>query len=340
MALLFCDGFDHVDDAYEMLKWDSKGGGITYSSTYGRSGGWGALLDYATSWIQKNLTTAISTVITGGAFKFYSSQTNYPFFVFMDGSDGQVSICLLSDGSIQVRRGSGFGTIIGTSDPGILTLLAWHYVEVKVTISNTVGSVEVHVGGSQKYLLTGADTQYSANATVGAVRVLNNYGNPGLYVDDFYICDTTGTKNNDFLGDIKITTLYPTSDGNSSDFTPSTGTDHYALVDEPQLLTDSDYNESDTIGHKDLYGMTTFSGTSEIFGVQVTAAVINPESSAITAGAVSRSGGTPTDNDGSGHSVTQTMKAMSHIFEQEPTDAVDWTSAKINSAEFGYKIQS
>jgi hypothetical protein len=51
-----------------------------------------------------------------------------------------------------------------------------------------------------------------------------------------------------------------------------------------------------------------------------------------------RSGGTPADNFGSNHAISQTMTGALTIYEQEPTDTVDWTAAKINATEVGLKI--
>lgn len=340
MALLFCDGFDHVDDGYELLKWDYvyNAAYVTYATTYGRDGGWGMVISAsAFLTLQKNLSASPSTIIVGFASKIiYQYDTR--FFAINDGSDLQIQLWFdNSTGALKVYRDT---TYLGITPPGSFNASTWHYIELKVVFSNTVGSVEIKIDGTTQLTLTDIDTSHSGNEQCTGIQLLGQANNPWTFFDDLYICDTTGTVNNDFLGDITITTLYPTSDGNSSDFTPSTGTDHYALVDEAQLVGDTDHNESSTVGHKDLYGVTTFSGTDNILGVQVVAAVKNTDTGTMSVRPLSRSGAIPADNEGDSFTLSQTMKAAMHVFEKEPTDDVAWTAAKVNAAEFGLKVQS
>ena len=339
MSLLFVDGFDHVDDAYELLKWDSyySSGAFYYTAGVGRTGGWGMYMaNNDLYYLDKILSSEPSTVITGLAIRT-PGHAGEPCIDFRDSGTTQVHIRFGLDGMIKVYRGTA--TLVGSSAVGVFTPSAWFYFEIKIVFHATAGSIEVVVDEDTVINLTGIDTIATANAYCNQFR-LRGCTTSSIYFDDLYICDTAGTKNNDFLGDVTITTLYPTSDGNSSDFTPSTGTDNYALVDEPQLLATTDYNESSTIGHKDLYGVTAYDGGSTICGVQVTAAVLNSDTGIMSVRPIVRSGGTPADNEGDSYTLSQTLKAAMHIFEQEPTDAVDWTTAKIDAAEFGVKVQA
>lgn len=339
MALLFMDGFDHVDDGYELLKWSGyySAAAITYGSGYGRTGGWGAYIGNSSSyWISKSLSSTKSTIIIGTAVKISSYSDAIQTFMFLEGGLNQVELRFKSDGSIHLYRGGT--TDIASSSGGIISLNTWYYLEVKITFSNTVGTIDVKVGGVSKISETSLDTSQSGNEYIDSIRV---YANGGfVYLDDLYICDTSGAQNNDFLGDVTIKTLYPTSDGTHTDFTPSTGSDHYALVDEAQLTGETDYNESGTISHKDSYGVTTFSESGDIKGVQVTAAVKNADTGSLIVRTFARSGAVPADNEGvPGGSISQTLQGVSHIFEKEPEDDVAWTAAKVNAAEFGLKIQ-
>src|SRR4051812_25134137 len=50
--------------------------------------------------------------------------------------------------------------------------------------------------------------------------------------------------------------LVPTSDGNYSQWTPSTGTSHFANVDDTVCNGGSDYNSTTGVGNRDSYGVS------------------------------------------------------------------------------------
>jgi hypothetical protein len=338
MALLFCDSFNHVEDGYELLKWDAYYGAayIEYLSTAGRQGDYGMRTSGSTSaYLQKTLSSNKTTIITGFALKYTSGSSVNQFLMFLEGASAQFEVRVDINGAIHVYKGSS--VLLGSSSNGVVSANTWAYFEIKILFSQTVGTVEVKIDGTQVINLTGIDTCATANAYCTAVQL---YGNGSYcYFDDFYVCDTLGSNNNDFLGDVEITPLYPTSDV-ENDFTPSAGVNHYALVDDPQLANDTDHNESSTIGNKDTYGVTTFSGTGTVLGVQVCAAVRNTDIGTMKVRTITKSGTVLTENEGSDFTLSQTMKGAMTIHEQEPTDSVAWTAAKINAAEFGLKVQS
>lgn len=338
MTHLFGDGFGHVDDSYELLKWDEyfSDAAITYGAGYGVGSTWGARLEaVSVYYIGKNLAAGESTIIFGARFKLDILSSSNEIISFIDDATPQCEVRIKSDGSIAVYRSS---TEIAVSATSLVSIDTWFYLEVKIVFNNTTGSVVAKLNGTERINQTGLDTCVSANEYITKIRLYSNGDH--VYVDDLYICNTSGSVNNDFYGDISIATLYPTSDGTYTNFTPSTGSDHYALVDDPQLVSDTDHNESSTIGHKDSYGMTTFSETGIIKAVQVCAAVKNTSTGTMNVQTLCRSGITPADNFGSNFALSQTMKGAITIHEKEPTDDVAWTAAKINAAEFGLKVAS
>lgn len=340
MTLLFCDGFDHIDEPYETVKWDTAANHF-FEAAIGRTGGWGFRMYYPVTnlaYITKNVGTDCETIILGYACKLSAFNDIYSILELKDGATTQVSVRVNTSGGLNVYRGTT--TLLGSSDNSLITTNTFFYLEIKVKISNTVGTVEIRLNGSASPIvnLTSQDTMVSANAYVNTILLASR----GFYqyIDDLVVCDISGAVNNDFLGDVAITTLYPTSDGTNTDFTCSTGTDHYALVDEAQLSADTDHNESSTVGHKDTYGMTTFSGSGTVLGVQICATVKNTDAGSMNVRTLAISGASPTETEGSDFALSATMKSAMTIHEKEPIDAVAWTAAKINAAEFGLKVQS
>jgi hypothetical protein len=65
------------------------------------------------------------------------------------------------------------GTLLGTMPAGTLVLNVFHYIEVEMVISTTVGRVTIFVDGVQKLNLTGVNT---ANGGVGTTADNGRYG--------------------------------------------------------------------------------------------------------------------------------------------------------------------
>lgn len=343
MALLFMDGFGHIDnnnDDYPILKWNTFGADpstyVKYDDTYGSDGGWGLMLNAnANSYVGKYVEDK-SEIIIGFRLKHGTLSSISRFMRLMTVGSEQLDFQTLPNGSISVDRD---GTVIGLSSVGVINVNVWAYIEVRVVFSTTVGELEVLVNGTEVINETGLNTCAAGTEHIDEVRI-HSSSVQNNYFDDLYICDTTGTENNDFLGDVSIKTLYPVADGTNSDFTPSTGVDNYATIDEPQLTADTDWNIGSTIGDKDTFDMTTLAGDNTVMAVQVTAAVENTTTGTIAVRPMAISGSTPAETEGDDYILSQTIKGAMHIFEKEPVDDVDWTVASVNSAEFGIKIQS
>lgn len=164
-----------------------------------------------------------------------------------------VSLQVETTGAISVYRGdkgNGAGSVenLGTTAP-VLTANAWHHVEAKVFISDTVGTVEVRVNGVTVIELTGVDTKNSSNSTIDQLRPNNCYhftasAAPTLWTKDFVIWDDTGSVNNDFFGSVSVVRLSVDAD-DSFNWTASTGTTGYDLIDEVGP-DDADYVEADS----------------------------------------------------------------------------------------------
>jgi hypothetical protein len=98
----------------------------------------------------------------------------------------------------------------------------FNYFEIKATIHDTTGSIELRINGVPALNLVNQDTRNAGTGVVNAIRIggTNSFG-PIWAMDDLYICNTSGSTNNDFLGDIRVDTLYPNADGTYSQWTPS-----------------------------------------------------------------------------------------------------------------------
>lgn len=123
----------------------------------------------------------------------------------------------------------------------------WFHVQFFVTVANA-GNITVLINGHES-INTNGDTQPGAVDTVDYVYIYSGgFGNYDHYDDLVYGFDG-------LLGSLRVRERVPDSDVSVA-WTPSTGSDNYAMVDEtPQ--SDTDYNESDTDGQLDELDLAT-----------------------------------------------------------------------------------
>lgn len=168
----------------------------------------------------------------------------------------QVTIEVTSTGALQARRGYSNGTILGTSNPAI-TANAWNHIEAKVLVNGSTGTVAIYVNGIEVLSLTGQNTAntgtvdigqivHTSMSTVGPDFTAGDTNSTGLtiYRKDAVYWDTAGSVNNDILGTVSVLRLAVDADS-SFNWTPSTGTTGFNLIDEAGP-DDLDYIEADS----------------------------------------------------------------------------------------------
>jgi hypothetical protein len=324
MALLFVDGFDSYATADITKKWTNTSS-ATIQTANGRRATGNASVG-TLGYVEKSVSN-LTTVIAGCAI-YVTGITDNKFLDFRDAATIQCNLHLLVTGAIQVLRNDS--TVLATSAVGVITAGTYHYIEFKATIHDTTGSVEVKVNGATVASATNVDTKQSANAYCNLVRFAG--ASSTSYIDDVYICDTTGSApTNDFLGDCRVDTLYPNADGTYTSFTPSSGTDHYALVDETAPNT-SDYVESSTAGHQDSYQMGNLSAlTGTIYGVQVSVAALKDDAGARSLKVGVRS--SSTNSVSAAQTLATGQVYYRNIHETDPATAAAWTESGVNAAQ-------
>lgn len=332
MTLILVESFDHQDAAGMLAKgWNRS---QTPTGT-GRFGGKAWSLGDRSN--QKALPVNAPTVIVGAAYQYFANSDAPHIFSFLESGANQISL-QYSVGSSTFSIVRGDSSVIGTFVMA-LTYAAWYYIEFKFTIHDTSGSAEFLVDGDAKLTLTSVDTKNTSNAWVDAFRIGRDggAGNVGS-MDDLYICDDQGSVNNDYLGDVRIEALFPSGNGNSSQFvgSDSNSTDNYLLVDENPENGDTDYVESATVGNKDTYAfgnLTPASGT--VYGLQVNMYARKTDAGARRLASVARLSGTEVDSADAPMSATYVYQ--SDIRETKPGGGA-WTIADVNNAEFGPKV--
>lgn len=281
-----------------------------------------------------------STWVIGFAFKPGSFLTGDEFCIeLFQSSDRQLTLEFVPVTSTTYRWDLKRGATTLASSSTFATSI-WNYFELKVTIDASAGAYELR--GNQISLFSGSSANTSEFGSGGAdiIRIFNDEND--IVVDDIYILDSTGSYNTDFLGDSVVEGHIPDGDGATTDWTPSTGTDHYVLIDDPATAApvDSDYVSSSTVTDVDLFTFPAISFiTGTIFGTQLNIdARLDAAGTRDIRGKV-RSGGTT--YDGGVHTVNGTSFAtFVEIFEEDPDTSAAWTISGLDAAEFGFELET
>lgn len=305
----------------------------------GRNGGY-SLRVKSSSWqnfshsLGSGSTPTNDTWIIGMAVKFPSFPDDEMILV-VGRNWGNFNLRLSSTG--QIAAGAGYSTILGqTTDPALSTD-NWHYIEVKVVVHDTAGSYEIRVDGVTVLSDTNVDTR-GGDEDSEIVQFKPQVVDQEL--DDIYICDTDGTTNNDFLGRVVIEGILPSGDGDASDWTPASGTDNHAMVDDTPTDDDTSYVENNTQGDEDLYDYADLSTitTEPILGLQVNTDVrMNEFPGDFDLYQTVKSGSTASDGEATNIAMDD-YEVAARVLETDPDTDSAWTASGVNGSQFGIKV--
>lgn len=335
------DGFD---DGLTATKW------TTFTGSVGGTGRTGSRAQFAnnSSLGRKAVATADehATMILGCAFKALNSGTTCVDLIsFFSDSAGTTHISIHQNpvnGLIIARNTWGQATVLGTTDPDVLIPNVFVYLEVKVVLHDTTGSVVIKVDGATVMNLTNIDTKNAGTKAVLEGVAFSTIQTGVLFdVDDVYLCNGAGSVNNTFLGDCSVLTRFPDGNGNYSQGTNNITSDsvnNYSHVEEQPPST-ADYVAFDVTGEKDSYTFQNIpAGT--VYGVQQAMYAAKSDAGARTMRNIQRIAGT--DYAGVDHplGVTPAFAAKLDMLQVSPATGVLWTATEINAAEFGTEART
>ncbi len=332
MALRFCDSFDHYSSADIPKKYTANFSG-SIGSTYGRFNKglhFGTMSEYVTRGLDSQ-----STWIVGMALRVGSIASQRTLLGILNGSTAQIYLQIGAD--YRFRLYNGANTLLATSE-NTITTQTFYYIEIKVTVGAT-GSYELRVNGFSAGWMPHAVGQTRANSNPDTANTISLYGmyNTSTDIDDLYICDGTGTANNDFLGDVRIDAVMPTADDTPCEWLCSSGTSHFALIDEAAPNGDTDYIYSEVAGNQDTFQFAALPdlGNTPIKGVQMVSCARKDDASTKQMAQVARLG--DVTQTGAAISLSDSYSYVRDVFPKDP-EGNDWTVSSIQSARFGVKV--
>lgn len=288
--------------------------------------------------VHKVLPATYGELIHGCGVRF-TLGTAGNFFSLREVASGVSHVILALDGSghLIAKHGSG-SPVYGTSTLAFVGS-TWYWLEMRVKVDDTVGTIEVRVGGDPWIgPLTGQDTRNGGAGYIDRVHYVASYG---VGFDDIVVIDPTVGTPNDFIGDSRVECIFPNGNGASSQLLGSDGNsvDNYALVDEMPHNSDTDYVASTTVGEKDTYAYPNVSLVSGVVHAVQTTAVAKKSSAGTRKYVhVNRlSGGT--EEDSAEFNLADSYVYDSNLKHTKPGGGA-WSIADVNGAEFGVKVSS
>jgi hypothetical protein len=336
MALVYFDGFqDH--DVMPKPEW----GGGAPTCTTGRDGtvkGAAQTTATASSLTACTFPSSASPMIIGIAGKVSNLVTASSTWLSILGVSAtvQLSVTVNTAGFVEIRKGGKSGTLLGTSTGHTpIATGSFYHLQAKTVLHLTSGSCDVRLNNVPVVSVSGVSTATLTENVGGCIWGAPGTGGITMTVDDLWAVDTTGATANDFLGDIKVKSLFPSADGDQLDWTPSTGTQHSLTVDETTINT-TDY-VSDTVGgHRDLYQVDDLDATAvTVYGVRETIYCSkNDAGNALLKPVLKETGGTVTSETAQGltlawNGVYGTLRAT------RPSDGSAWTVSEVNALQVG-----
>lgn len=353
MSLLWIDSFDHYATADILEKYTSHNGG-SILPTGGRRSSPNMRVGGLTSVLFKGgLSATGPTFVMGVAIKPITlSSGALKMMGIWDGAFGgkdQTYFQINPDGSITAVRGNNAQTSPGVIQGGVtglgttsvpLTMSVYTYVEFKVLLHASAGTVQVKFNGTTVLNLTGQNTAGSIGSAVWNGFFFAPQGSAGasgtIDFDDLCVLDGTGSAPwNDFLGDLRVDSRFSTAPGANTGFTPSTGA-NWQNVDDAAPNDDTDFNSTATVGLTDTFVVQDAPVVgSAILGIQHNLSVRKLDAGAGTIAPIVRHGGV--DNVGAGLNPSIAYAFLTQTVQANPGTGLQWTEADFNAAEFGYR---
>jgi hypothetical protein len=341
MAVVCIEGWDH---AFTALK---PGRSFTANISQGSSTRFGVGRSLRADASGSNpawsitLPSTYSTLIVGFAFQA-NALLNNTVFNLLDNTGAVIVRLATVDSLNHLAAYNAAATQLGSTGTNSLLANTWNYIEIKVVVNATTGSVEVRLNGatSAEISATNVNTGSVNIARIGAA--LNNAGTTCNFdYDDIYAADTTGSApNNTFLGDVRVEQIALNAEGANTGWTANTGTKVSRVNEGATTYTydgDTGYIESATPGAQETFAGAALAVTSgTVHAVQLNIVARKDDAGLREIARVIRTGAT--DHTGATLPALGTSYTMStELLNQDP-DAADWTVASVNAAEWGVEV--
>jgi len=336
MTTLTLEGFDNWAATS-----DGNGKGWTFAVNSGsfnlatgRFGGQCINTGQGVCTLSKTLSSAQTTLYFGVALRIHAASidgTNQGMLFAAYSSGGVEFFIRLTSGAMSTYNNAfspTSNTITGFQDP----VGNWTYIEAEITFATSAtGTLKVWQDG---LLIYSSTTQQTASSGSGFTSFAfgcpqsDVSGNTGSSIDDIYLSNST------HFGPIRVATVHPTADNTGQQWTPSSGTTNYNLVNAAVQNGGSTYVSAATANDTDLYSMGTIPSGSSYGVPYCVQPVICVQGSGNTLTTKISSGGTVYQS-GSVNCPSAYQMVAPTLYDTNPNGSVAWTTSSVNSLLVG-----
>jgi len=346
MAIVWFDGFERYFDNTILPQYYSQAtatGGVSVLASGRYDGrclslGSGYITQPGSTGLIRTLTSTLNNISVGAAIRLTNSTsgTVNPVITLMNGST-VIAYVGMSESQIVVSNNGAVATV---TMPKIFDLTAWNYFELEVVTSLTSGSINFYFNGQVLYSTSSVPVKSTTNIiAIDSVRLSPPFGsgfNPDLYYDDFYITNTAAR-----LGELHIAGLKPNADTAQKQWTASSGSDNYAVVNDLMSSADNTYVQTANTGDKDYYDIQDISSVTAITGNILAVGIYGAGSKSTfgPAGANLTLKSNTTEVNGTSQSLYENTLIVlpSIISETDPATSTAWTTSGVNNMQIGIR---
>lgn len=338
MALLGFDGFDGIAIGDIGLRgWSLVSNGFTTGSiTTGLTGNALQLASAAGGFAgyEQPVASPTTSLIVQGHLRVNKLATA-TLMAIREGSVYHVSLGMDGAGRLILYRGEAT-TNLAQSATSTIAANTWHHVALVASISNSGGFVTVYVEGVQVATYTGDTDNGGATGVTGSFMIGTGSDVTTRWDDVVWLDQTGSAPYTSPLGPCKVERL-PVNSDVATQFTRSTGSTTYTLLNEALPDGDTSYVESSTTGQQDALGVTDLSGVSSaVFAVQTRIRARRTDAASVVLIPSIASGGV--DADGANRSLGSSYAEYVDLFPTNPDGAVAWTTSSVNAMNLAYRI--
>jgi hypothetical protein len=265
----------------------------------------------------------------------------------MEGTTRHISLTVDASGRFRVSRGlatAAGGGLLAQSTTGLYGVNSWAYAELQILVSDTIGTVSLSLNGTVIATATNVDTRNAGTSGVinlvsfeSGISATSFSAARFTRFDNLYILDTTGPAPlNAPLGPVRVDTLVPSADVQTN-FTRSSGSSSFVLIDDVPANGDTDFVSSGTSGHKDIMELSNLSavgGTPLAVRTVLTARKTDAEAINVIPSLIA--GGT--EISGPSHAIGDSYAPYRHTFLTAPDGSSPWTEETVNDLRLAYRI--
>lgn len=246
-------------------------------------------------------------------------------------------------GSVTLRLGSNRNILQAKTLSGAFAAGQWFYIEIKWTISNTADAFfEVRINTVPVLSITTAITAVGNGLILPATELgfdifyynCNSDARPWA-IDDFYMLDSTGPINNDYLGNVRVK-MQAVTGQTETDWeiggTQPAATNWQSVLN--RALNDTKFVRSDLVGAQDLYSVDPNINAPFIHGFEVMGAYRQDDATQRVVRNTYRTA-IGTVVYGENNYTNQSYTFKSDVYEINPDTGQEFTQAELNTLTIG-----